>query len=303
MALYMNRMNFLCFVLWSCLLYVKYTKGQSAEDLLRDSQNPERYPFMVSIRNFGRFDCGGALIDAHTVITAAQCVDERYGRDRLPYMWLTATDTNVLTNTTVPRRAIEVRLHPNYTGDIFDGNDFALLKLNETAAPLYPVFPVDPQYDRADLGMELSFLGFGRSTRSSSRSPYLQITHCNVIDPVACQNSEDIVFLDDKMICLEGDTPCSGDQGGPLILDRGAPYGNLLFGIISQVVCDLNSRLIAVPSLLDPDTAKWIIETQEEFNNGTNNIDEDLDQYFLQEIESPEPSVSSDEDIEWFLNF
>eukprot|EP00210_Caulerpa_lentillifera_P000125 g120.t1 len=220
---------------------------------------------MVSIRNFNRFDCGGALIGAHTVLTAAQCVDERHGRDRLPYLWLNSTRTETFTETTRPRQAVDVRIHPNYTGDIFDGNDFAILMLNESAEPLSSIEPEDPQYNVALPGTNLSFLGFGRSTRSSSRSPYLQLTIYDILSPTACKNSEDIIFHEHGMLCMEGNTPCSGDQGGPLFIDRGAGYGNILYGIVSATMCDLNSRLVAIPTVNEPEISKWILDTRKEF--------------------------------------
>lgn len=289
-----------CFIVLSFLvLCIKYSSGRSNDAALEALRLRARYPFMVSIRNFDRFDCGGALIGPHTVLTAAQCVDERYGREKLPYMWLNATETETRTEGTMPRRAVDVRMHPNYTGDIFDGYDLAILFLNETADPLKTIAPGDPKHEIAIPRNNLTFLGFGRSTRSSSRSPYLQLTTYDIIEPTACKSSDDLVFLEDGMICLEGDTPCSGDQGGPLFEDRGAGHGNLLYGIVSAIACDLNSRLVSIPSITVPEIATWIEETRREFEARMSDVtpDDEVAAYFaaLNALAAEGSSISTED--------
>lgn len=298
----MNHRSVYFIVLCLLVLCVKYVSGRNNDEALEALRLRARFPFMVSIRNFNRFDCGGVLIGSHTVLTAAQCVDERYGRKRLPYMWLNATETETRTEGIMPRQAVDVRMHPNYTGDIFDGYDFAILLLNETADPLQTIAPGDPEYEIPIPGNYLTFLGFGRSTRSSSRSPYLQLVTYDIIEPAACRNSDDLVFLEKGMICLEGDTPCSGDQGGPLFEDRGAGYGNHLFGIVSAIACDLNSRLVSIPSIVVPEIAAWIDATQREFQAraGALTPEEQLVAYFagLDNIVAEGSSISATDIID-----
>lgn len=227
----------------------------------------KRHPYMVAVRNFNRFDCSGVLIGCHTVLTAAQCVDERHGRDRLPVLWLNAYYTERETNDTLIRRSSDVRVHPNYTGDVVDGYDFAILLIDEPAHGLIPIRTTPEEYLGVNVDRELSLLGFGRSTRTSSRTPYVQITRLDIIDPTACRNSEDVIFLEDQMLCLEGNTPCSGDQGGPIFPDSGLANSDTLYGIVSSTVCDLSSRIAAVPSTIRREVYDWISSTMEELEN------------------------------------
>eukprot|EP00210_Caulerpa_lentillifera_P000136 g131.t1 len=245
-----------------------------------------RHPYMAAIRNFNRFDCGAVLIDCHTILTAAQCVDERHGRDRLPELWLYPYHTESLRNSTLVRRAIDVRVHPNFTGDIVDGYDYAILSFNEPATDLIPIRTTSISDLREEAIQKLRLLGFGRSTRTSSRSPYLQISRLNRVNSAACKNSEELIFIEEQSLCLEGDTPCSGDHGGPVFIgETGSATGDTLVGIVSSTYCDLNSRLSSVASILHPDIFNWIIETVNELESPFSN--------------SLEPSIS---EAEYFTN-
>eukprot|EP00210_Caulerpa_lentillifera_P004210 g4015.t1 len=222
---------------------------------------------MVAIRNFNRFDCGGVLIGCHTILTAAQCVDERHGRDSHPLLWLNPTETETPSNETLVRHTSAVRIHPNYTGDVVDGHDFAVLLMEEPADGLIPIRTSTNAFLAISPGQEVSMLGFGRSTRTSSRTPYIQITRFNVINSTACRNSDEVIYLDGQMLCLEGNPPCSGDQGGPIFTDSGSATGDTLIAIVSSTVCDLNTRIAAVLSTITSEVYDWIVETMEELEN------------------------------------
>ncbi|WAR28106.1 PRS27-like protein, partial [Mya arenaria] len=63
-----------------------------------------KYPFQVYLTANGRFFCGGSLLDADTVLTAAHC---------FPYGLSIGTDYQ----------------HPGYTDDDYLSADIAVLKL------------------------------------------------------------------------------------------------------------------------------------------------------------------------------
>jgi len=219
-----------------------------------------RHPYMASIRNYGRFDCGGVLIGTHIVLTSARCVDPRYDRSELPEIWLNNTRTFEPSATTVFRKAIEVRVHPLYSGDIYEGYDFALLLLNESAHELVHMTRF-PWHVPVQDGAPLAILGFGRSSGTDAVAPALQIGQLTLVSPEVCHNSEDIVFIEDQMRCVEGDVPCNGDQGGPIF--RTTPGGgdartDYLMGIISIAGCEYNHRVAAFLSTHNENISNWI---------------------------------------------
>lgn len=255
------------FLLLCFLTLLTTGRGQNAEGEEAARALRQRYPYMVAIRNFNRFDCGGVLIGCHTVLTAAQCVDERHGRDRLPELWLNTYQTESVNNETLIRYPKDVRVHPNFTGDVVDGYDYAILLMEESATGLAAIRTTENSTIQVQVGQQVRMLGFGRPTRTSARSSYLQIAYFDLLDSDACRNEQELILVEDQMLCLEGDMPCSGDQGGPVFRDRGDAYSDQLVGIVSATACDLSSRLSAVPSILQPHVFKWIIETVEELES------------------------------------
>lgn len=240
------------------LLYGR-AHAQSGEDEERTRPLVTRHPYMAAIRNHGRFDCAGILIKEQIVLTTARCVDPRYDRDELPEIWLNSTRTHEPGDGTIFRKAIDVRVHPLYSGDIFEGHDFALLLLNASAHELDymgrfpPSVPVEP-------GRELSILGHGRSSGTDAIAPYLQIGQLTIVSPEVCHNSEDIVFIEDQMFCVEGNVPCNGDQGGPIFNNGDYARTDYLVGIISIASCEYNPRVAAFLSTHNLDIYSWIDE-------------------------------------------
>lgn len=227
-----------------------------------------RHPYMASIRNYGRFDCAGVLIDTHIVLTSARCVDPRYDRSQLPYIWLNNTRTFEPSPTTVFRKAIEVRVHPLYSGDIYEGYDFALLLLNESAHELTYMTRF-PWYVPVENGAQLAILGYGRSSGTDAVAPALQIGQLTLVSSEVCHNSEEIVFIEDQMRCVEGDVPCFGDQGGPIYRTRpdGEARTDYLMGIISIANCEYNLRVAAYLSIHNESISNWIDEQSMELHD------------------------------------
>ena len=124
---------------------------------------------------------------------------------------------------------IEIIRHENYQAP-FQAN-IALLKLEETV-PLteYPsIKPVCLPIQGEDFtGMEATATGWGSVFSSVSRRKYQSWLH--EITVTVLDNCED---LGSTQICGETDAPCTGDQGGPLVVsDPQNNNGLTLIGII-----------------------------------------------------------------------
>ena len=243
-----------------------------AEEETREFVNP--HPYIVNVRAFGRSVCSGVLIGPYTVLTAAQCVDPRNGRELRPELWLNTTLSEGPEDTAVVLQVDETLFHPQYTGNANDGYNLALLRLNETSVPLRPIrIPLEAPYGTESIvGRVFSILGFGRTSLSSARTTTLQIVVVEVLDPQICIDDE-IGYLEEQMFCVDSHYPCSGDQGGPVFVDSVDSRNDVLVGLASGTPCFENIERAGVTTLSTDASLSWLRQTREELERKATNQD------------------------------
>jgi secreted trypsin-like serine protease len=185
------------------------------------------YPFMMQITDASQNQfCGGTLVSATKVVTAAHCMAGE-----------TTSGVRVVggrtylngTNGTVSRVS-DIWVHPDYT-DATDGNDVAVLTLS-TSMPYTPASYVDSSDTSVyAAGATARIVGWGTTSSGGSSSNQLRTATVPIVSNSSCAGSYGSDFIASDMVCAGytsgGVDTCQGDSGGPLLI------GGVLAGITS----------------------------------------------------------------------
>ncbi|KUL43453.1 S1 family peptidase [Streptomyces regalis] len=185
------------------------------------------YPFMMQITDASQSQfCGGTLVSATKVVTAAHCM---VGETTSSVRVVGGRTYRNGTNGTVSRVS-DIWVHPDYT-DATDGNDVAVLTLS-TSMP----YTTASYVDSSDTGVYAAgttarIVGWGTTSSNGSSSNQLRTATVPTVSNSSCASSYGSDFLASDMVCAGytsgGTDTCQGDSGGPLLI------GGVLAGITS----------------------------------------------------------------------
>ncbi|MFE9022742.1 S1 family peptidase [Streptomyces sp. NPDC007808] len=185
------------------------------------------YPFMMQITDASQSQfCGGTLVSATKVVTAAHCLA---GETTSSLRVVGGRTYRNGTNGTVSRVS-KIWVHPDYT-TATEGNDVAVLTLS-TSMP----YTAAKYVGAADTGVYAAgttarIIGWGTTSSGGSSSNQLRTATVPVVADSSCATSYGSDFVRSDMVCAGptsgGVDTCQGDSGGPLII------GGVLAGITS----------------------------------------------------------------------
>ncbi|MDM8525452.1 serine protease [Desulfococcaceae bacterium HSG8] len=194
---------------------------------------PGAWPWMAALVDsressaYNGFLCGASLVHSRWAVTAAHCVKEQFLGIELevaPEDVDVVLDIHDLKNDTGQRISVKkIILHPSHSLVTSD-SDIALLELEEDV--LYQPIPLVAK-DTVLEGKEALVIGWGVTDDCwfCEASETLQQASVPIVSDQACRESYSNEEITDNMLCAgysEGGTDtCSGDSGGPLIVQEG----------------------------------------------------------------------------------
>lgn len=187
------------------------------------------FPYLVSVQtSSGSHFCGGALLNANTVLTAAHCTEG-----------LTASRLRIRAGTTtwssggVTAGVSRITMHPNYSGH---DSDVAILKLSSSVPTsstiAYARLPASGNDPAA--GSMTTVAGWGNTREGGSGSSTLLKVSVPVVSRTQCRAVYGTSAITDRMWCAGtsagGQDSCQGDSGGPIVDTSGTLIGVVSWG-------------------------------------------------------------------------
>jgi trypsin len=162
--------------------------------------------------------CGGTLVDATKVVTAAHCTVDKTASEVLVVGGREDKESDAgITSKVVGK----IWVHPDYD-DVRSGADVSVLTL-EKRLPYDTAALAGP--DDADLyepGTVGLILGWGRTASDGDSSQFLLKAEVPVVSDEDCLTSYE-TYASSSMVCAGlpegGVDTCQGDSGGPLVVD------------------------------------------------------------------------------------
>ncbi|MFC7340753.1 S1 family peptidase [Saccharopolyspora griseoalba] len=196
------------------------------------SASTEEAPWAVALTDtYGNHFCGGTLVSAGEVVTAAHCVENQLtGGERTPDEIRVIAGRTDLRSTEGTIGAVDdVWVHPDYR-DFTSGDDLAVLKLAQPMPqrPLPMVQPGDTEAYRP--GTTARVYGWGRTSENGPSSDALRSVDVPINSDRSCKDAYPN-YDNRSMFCAGfpegGKDACAGDSGGPIVSD------GKLIGVVS----------------------------------------------------------------------
>ncbi|MER5409049.1 serine protease [Streptomyces sp. NPDC002769] len=185
------------------------------------------YPFMMQITDASQNQfCGGTLVAANKVVTAAHCmVGETTSSVRVVggRTYLNGTNGTV-------SKVSKIWINPGYT-DATNGDDVAVLTLSTSMSYTPASYVASTNTGVYAAGTTARIVGWGTTSENGGSSNQLRTATVPTVSDSSCRTSYGSDYVASDMVCAGytngGTDTCQGDSGGPLLI------GGVLAGITS----------------------------------------------------------------------
>ena len=202
---------------------------------------PGAWPWQVYVSP-GSYQCGGSLIHAEWVLTAAHCFFDEQGNPIPTEQVSVMVGVHNLAADPAEGETIaaaEVFQHPDYAATNKVRGDVALIRLAQPATLGGAVAlaklgtPLDETLFAA--GIMATVTGWGATSEGGNSSDVLLQVDLPIVSNEACSASyPDSIF--DSHLCaggVQGQDSCQGDSGGPLVVLNADQSGYIQAGVVS----------------------------------------------------------------------
>ena len=202
---------------------------------------PHSWPWIVSLQLGDFHFCGGTIVNAEWIVTAAHCCVNQNPRR----VTVVTGEHDFSSSSGVRAQSIEIHIHPDYSGGNDMANDICLIKTQSmnidgivAEAVCLPEQGSHIIADDADTAPNTNCYVAGWGTTENDSSPdELQSARVNVFSAEYCADNTNLPFDPSAEFCAGyvsgGRDTCQGDSGGPLICvvnDRPTLYGITSWG-------------------------------------------------------------------------
>ncbi|RNA07973.1 plasma kallikrein [Brachionus plicatilis] len=194
----------------------KIVGGQQADS--------EDWGWQVALFIDTTYICGGTLIDTEWVITAAECIDERFSLE-LYNLLFGLYNRSKPESYSIKRTLTEFVVHPQYNSDNLH-NNIALLKLSSPVEYTDQILPICLPSQNYDFSDQMSWAtGWGYLEFQGKTSNILMEMQSKILNDSMCEqryiNLNLPKFNSLVNVCAGGNSKsiCIADSGGPLVVN------------------------------------------------------------------------------------
>lgn len=185
-----------------------------------------QFPYQVALLRQGSLSCGGSLITAKWVLTAAHCVIS--GNQVVQPSMVTVLAGTIYLNRGGVRRSVRRIISHERYGNF--RNDIAVMELQQAYQMGSSISTIALRRTAVPSGSTVTISGWGRLYTNGPLPSVLQYNRATALSNFGCARETGIST---GLLCLRSSVnngACNGDSGGPAV------YSNQLVGVANFVV-------------------------------------------------------------------